>query len=321
MDHIKNSPNLPAFNPVSVMTLREPNDINTFSPWEIDFRQIDPGAMDTTVKARSGCVVTLLNISMSRTVHQTGVSPKGLLTFGLIQPNSINTWQGQDTSSTELLSFGSSDPFDGVSAAQFSGTTVSVEECDVELMADALGLDVPNTMRNSDRPAITGQHRRLTDIRQNVERLLDDRERPMTAEIEEEIIGGLLLAANCGDDCEDKSSQRTRSRAVSKAIDLMLAQLDQSTPISRICRETGVSWRTLDRAFSERFGVGPKRYYLRVRLNRVRSDLIRPGRCESISDMANKWGFWHLGQFAHDYRHMFGELPSDTAARYKGGAG
>jgi len=28
--------------------------------------------------------------------------------------------------------------------------------------------------------------------------------------------------------------------------------------------------------------------------------------------VANAWGFWHMGQFARDYRRLFGELPSDT---------
>ena len=24
------------------------------------------------------------------------------------------------------------------------------------------------------------------------------------------------------------------------------------------------------------------------------------------------WGFWHLSRFAQEYRHMFGEMPSET---------
>jgi len=314
MDHIKNSPKLPSSVPPVVMSLLEPNDINSFSPWEIDFRQIESGAMETKVTVRTGLTVMLLNISMSRAVHQTGVSPKGLLTFGLFRPNNISVWQGQDTSAAELLSFGSSDPFDGMSATQFCGTTISVKEHDVEVLADALGLNIPISLRSSAKPSASGQHRRLTAIRQNAELLVGDYACPMTAEIEEEIVAGLLLAANCDDNYEDKSSPRTRSRAVAKAVEVMLAHLGENIQISRICREAGVSWRTLDRAFSEKFGVGPKRYYLRVRLNRVRSDLIRKSDGDRISDIANRWGFWHLGQFAHDYYNMFGELPSDTPA-------
>ena len=31
-----------------------------------------------------------------------------------------------------------------------------------------------------------------------------------------------------------------------------------------------------------------------------------------ILNIANDWGFWHMGQFAADYKSLFGELPSET---------
>ncbi|NOR23809.1 MAG: helix-turn-helix domain-containing protein [Desulforhopalus sp.] len=31
-----------------------------------------------------------------------------------------------------------------------------------------------------------------------------------------------------------------------------------------------------------------------------------------VIDVSNVWGFWHMGQFAADYRNLFGELPSET---------
>ena len=35
-----------------------------------------------------------------------------------------------------------------------------------------------------------------------------------------------------------------------------------------------------------------------------------------ISDIANLWGFWHLGRFASYYQRQFSELPSETL-KYK----
>lgn len=313
MDHINNSPNLFDYEPIQAMSLREPNAINALSPWDIDFRQIEPGVMKTKVAMRSGSRLTLLKISMSRAVHQTGVSPEGMLTFGLIRPNNVSVWQSEDTSAAELISFGSSDSFDGISANRFCGTTISANVKDVEQLADALGLNVPNSFRQSASPSVSSQQDQVTAVRHNVERLMSSDALPITAEVEETIVAGLLLAANCDEKHTDKSSALTRSKAVSRAIDLILSNLDESIPISRICIEAGVSWRTLDRAFSEKFNIGPKKYYLRIRLNRVRSELVLNNTTESVSDVANRWGFWHLGQFAHDYYCMFGELPSDTA--------
>jgi AraC family ethanolamine operon transcriptional activator len=31
-----------------------------------------------------------------------------------------------------------------------------------------------------------------------------------------------------------------------------------------------------------------------------------------VHEIARRWGFWHIGEFAADYRRLFGELPSQT---------
>ena len=59
------------------------------------------------------------------------------------------------------------------------------------------------------------------------------------------------------------------------------------------------------------------------RLNGVRRQLYHADSSSiKIADVANHWGFWHLGQFAVDYRRLFGELPSeplDLSIRSLGG--
>jgi AraC family ethanolamine operon transcriptional activator len=47
-------------------------------------------------------------------------------------------------------------------------------------------------------------------------------------------------------------------------------------------------------------------------LNGVHRDLRKANLDgKRISDVANDWGFWHMGQFAADYKKLFGELPSE----------
>jgi AraC family transcriptional regulator, ethanolamine operon transcriptional activator len=83
--------------------------------------------------------------------------------------------------------------------------------------------------------------------------------------------------------------------------------------IAELCVQLGVSRRTLQYAFQEALGLNPIAYLRAVRLNHVRREL-RLG--ESVTSAATKWGFWHLSSCAHDYRVMFGELPSATAKRF-----
>jgi AraC family ethanolamine operon transcriptional activator len=52
-----------------------------------------------------------------------------------------------------------------------------------------------------------------------------------------------------------------------------------------------------------------------MRVAGVRAELLTGPVSTAIADVANNWGFWHMGQFAHNYRKLFGELPSETLHR------
>jgi AraC family ethanolamine operon transcriptional activator len=57
--------------------------------------------------------------------------------------------------------------------------------------------------------------------------------------------------------------------------------------------------------------MSPVTYLRALRLNGVRRELKRGGD-EAVADRAARWGFWHQSRFAADYKHLFGELPSET---------
>ena len=60
----------------------------------------------------------------------------------------------------------------------------------------------------------------------------------------------------------------------------------------------------------ERYGLGPMAYFKALRLNAVRVALkVTPA---AVSEAAREFGFHHLGNFAADYRRLFGERPSET---------
>ena len=47
-------------------------------------------------------------------------------------------------------------------------------------------------------------------------------------------------------------------------------------------------------------------------LRRVEDFLNAATTSHTITDLATQWGFWHMSQFAADYKRLFGELPSET---------
>lgn len=103
-----------------------------------------------------------------------------------------------------------------------------------------------------------------------------------------------------------------RHRAVKKALSFIHENRREPITVSSLCREASVNWRTLDYAFKEYMGVSPKKYLIAIRLNGVRQALFRATPQTSVTVTANEWGFWHMGQFASDYRNFFAELPSET---------
>jgi AraC family ethanolamine operon transcriptional activator len=87
---------------------------------------------------------------------------------------------------------------------------------------------------------------------------------------------------------------------------------DPSVRIEDLCMAACTSLSRLERAFRETFGVGPRRYLTLRRLAAVRRELLRRGEQTSVTEVATRWGFFHLGRFSQDYKTLFGETPSQT---------
>lgn len=81
--------------------------------------------------------------------------------------------------------------------------------------------------------------------------------------------------------------------------------------IAEVCRRVGVSERALQYAFHAYIGLSPLVYLKICRLNRVRAALARPAAASTtVTEVAVRHGFLHLGGFARDFRLHFGETPS-----------
>lgn len=83
-----------------------------------------------------------------------------------------------------------------------------------------------------------------------------------------------------------------------------------------VCRATGLSARGLQAAFRRAGAASPMQFLRDVRLHRVRSALeAGDPTTTTVSEVAQAWGFAHLGRFAGTYAGAFGERPSATLQR------
>lgn len=86
--------------------------------------------------------------------------------------------------------------------------------------------------------------------------------------------------------------------------------------LKTLCLAIGVSPRTLQRSFRERFNSTISDYIKTVRLDAARRALAtaRPDG-NSVTTIAQQHGFRHLGRFSVQFRERFGESPRDTLAK------
>ncbi|MEJ1936738.1 helix-turn-helix domain-containing protein [Nostoc sp. NIES-2111] len=105
-----------------------------------------------------------------------------------------------------------------------------------------------------------------------------------------------------------------RVRLARRIEDVLRDRLSDPPRINELCRITGAPERTLHLAFQEAYGHSPAAYLRRLRLNAVRRVLLEPGGAP-VTAAATRFGFFHFGRFAADYRQFFGDSPSETARR------
>ncbi|MFD6064898.1 MULTISPECIES: AraC family transcriptional regulator [Rhodococcus] len=106
----------------------------------------------------------------------------------------------------------------------------------------------------------------------------------------------------------------TRRSKIREIVDYVDRHPEDEITTADLATMAGVSERALQAGFREVVGMSPTAYLRGVRLDRVHRELIcgAPG---SVTDVAARWGFFHPGRFAQQYRARFGFLPSETVQR------
>lgn len=109
-------------------------------------------------------------------------------------------------------------------------------------------------------------------------------------------------------------------RILACAIDYMEAHAARPIGLIEMAAAAQCSVRAVQSAFRRGLGCTPTEHLRAVRLRQARDDLMHPAKPASVSEIARRWGFVHLGLFAKRYRAAYGELPSATLQRRLAGA-
>jgi AraC-like DNA-binding protein len=102
---------------------------------------------------------------------------------------------------------------------------------------------------------------------------------------------------------------------VRRAERFMADSADTPITVSDVAAHLGVSLRSLQAGFRQWRNATPNAYLRRVRLRLVREELLRSDKDASVTTVAMRHGFMHLGRFSAQYRAVFGEGRSATLRR------
>ena len=289
--------------------------------WDIDLRQLCRGNLNASMAQLVGESWSLGKARFDQPAYQQGVAMPGMRTFAILDPDAPDTdWCGRSFTSGTLAMFAKDTEFRSVSPPGFDVYTLSFTEEQLAAASERLG--IPDATSKIERADATMQlHRGLAAVLRHLVSVSLKiacfhaargstwlTSEPMRDEIAEHLV--LQLAA--GSPLLQTPSQVVRSRAVYRALEIIEADLEGGVSIRDVAKRSGMGRRTLEYAFRDRFGVSPKSFINTQRMIQTRRELRNRTDDILIADIANHWGFWHMGQFARDYARQFGELPSQT---------
>lgn len=94
-----------------------------------------------------------------------------------------------------------------------------------------------------------------------------------------------------------------------EAIQLMLNNIDEPLSTEDIAKHIALSKRQLERLFKKHLNEVPSRYYLIIRLEHARNQLL--SKQDSITEIALASGFSSTAHFSASYRNFYGLTPSE----------
>jgi len=292
--------------------------IRLYPGWKGRFQQVSAGRFHGTVQVARGQFVRVFRGTADQVLLTRGASQPGWIDFSLItKRNQQCRWQGRQYDANHVVVRGAQVGVDNLAARGAEIINLSVP---IELIRRAAA----NSLRlNGDPARIDWQCHcvepsTLAAVELLAKRFAESSESNLGSAsdcyaLEQELVVAALEVITSQMGSTTNELKRNRSELISRGQDYLHAHLAEPVGLIDLCEVLGVSTRTLQYAFRDRFGIGPIEYLRMLRLHAVRADL-KTAREQGLSvrEVAHRWGYHHLGNFAADYNRHFGVLPSKT---------
>ncbi len=273
--------------------------------WNLELCKLDAAPFQGKISQLLGKDFVLTRGQFNCRVKQSGEPPVGYRTFAIpAHPDFTMLWRGKPVTGNDLLIFPSGGELHAFSNPGFDVFTLSIAE---ELLEKFI--EMRRFKKSEVLPCKPDTMACLRQLLHKTVQGLENTDAAKNAILHQ--LAQMMVEGRPNSSAALPHSRRIQ--AILRAENFIMANPEEPTTVKALCEVTSMSERTLEYAFGSHLGIGPKSYINAVRLNGVHKQL-RAG-CPDhvrVADAANAWGFWHMGQFAADYRKLFGENPSAT---------
>lgn len=299
------------------------DEFNAFAAaWDVDFRQISPGLLNASLVQLMTNNHSISKARFDQLTYQQGASVPGMRTFAFLDASAPDVdWCGFTFSSDSIAVFAKDRDFRCVSPSGFFVYTLSFTEEELAAASHRLGIpnicDQLNThaeVRIIGRRSVNMLYKKVNEsitsvLTPGISAFSRDKSRSFQSE---QIAEQLVQVLTAAESVTGHPSPNKLTAATNRTLQYIEAHLADKPTIRELSKVAGVSRRTLEYAFRKQLDISPKSFMNQQRLTLVRRDLRNLSNEKPIADIANYWGYWHMGQFARDYQRQFGELPSHT---------
>ena len=283
----------------------------------VDEEILESGSFKGTIRMVCTSHLVVSSFNISKKVLQIGTGSSGYITFVIGDPAVLFNWRKIEMTNGVMGILWKNEHL-SVTGAGFNGLPVSIDENYFIKYCRLRGYpQLAEDLRRKE--VIIGSEDSLNEIRQLIKIVtsfvhLDDR---VVNELVEIKLVDLIFAYLTSEYTQQPQIELSHSK-FANTVDYIHEHLSELTSVNQICENVNIPERTLRRLFRKKFDISPKRYVDMLRLNRVRNEIRSISDQSSIKFVASEYNFWHMGQFAMDYKRAFGELPSETSRLSRG---
>lgn len=285
--------------------------------WALQYEQLSPGQFKGHIHRVQLPGLTMLREDTNTALRQRGRLDDNVYGFAMALQDSVDLFFNAQRVPPFAIMCGKGDEVDLRTPPQFTLMAVVVERSLLNPLWERMyqkplanWLEKKLVLSTTDIKSKNLRKLQLTVLEQAsamAHRLHDPQ---ALRQLRDDILMEWLEALPPQVDTSDLPNLERRKKLVDRACELMLGHADEPLSILQVCTLVGTSRRKLNYCFQDVLGTTPIKYLRTLRLNGVRRSLRQASPGVTVQDVASHWGFWHLSQFAQDYKKLFGERPS-----------